>query len=208
METELIRILDEYGQPLGIATREEVHKKGYWHETFHCWFISRENNQDYIYFQKRSPQKKDYPNLLDITAAGHILSHETVYDGIREVKEEIGVDVQMNELISLGVIQYSVKHGDLMDNELANVFLYNYKKSMNDFILQMEEVSGIVKADFSHFCEFIFGKETEIRVHGFEINQDGERVVIDQTLDKTKFAPHENSYYQKVLTLISENLIK
>lgn len=103
METELIKIFDDDGTSIGVATREEVHKKGYWHETFHCWFISREKGVDYLFFQLRSKEKKDYPNLLDIAAAGHILAHETVKDGIKEVNEEIGIDVTWDELISLGV---------------------------------------------------------------------------------------------------------
>jgi isopentenyldiphosphate isomerase len=105
MESELIKRFDEHGNQAGVATREEIHKMGYWHETFHCWFIGREEGIDYIYFQIRSGTKKDYSNLLDITAAGHLLAHETIYDGIREVKEEIGIDVSFNELVPLGVIK-------------------------------------------------------------------------------------------------------
>lgn len=208
METELIKIVDKYGKPLGTSTREEVHKKGYWHETFHCWFVSKENGIDYIYFQKRSDQKKDYPNLLDITAAGHLLAHETVYEGVREVKEEIGIDVQFNELISLGVIQYSVKHGDLIDNELSNVFLYQFKNSMDDFKLQLEEVTGIVKVEFNQFKELFSGKRSELSVYGFEMYQDEKIVIVDQIINKKDFVPHENCYYEKILTMISENLIK
>jgi len=84
MENEQLKIFDEYRNQIGIATREDVHRLGYWHEAFHCWFISKEKGTDYLYLQLRSNTKKDYPNLLDITAAGHLLANETVQDGVRD----------------------------------------------------------------------------------------------------------------------------
>src|SRR4051794_30055162 len=88
MEVEKLRIFDENHNQIGIATRDEVHKLGHWHETFHCWIVGKESGINTIYFQIRSAVKKDYPSLLDITAAGHLSSDETVKDGIREVQEE------------------------------------------------------------------------------------------------------------------------
>ncbi|WP_233522994.1 NUDIX domain-containing protein [Peribacillus saganii] len=60
-----------------------------------------------MYFQLRSEEKKDFPSLFDISAAGHILANETVEDGIREVKEELGIDISMNDLEYVGVIKDS-----------------------------------------------------------------------------------------------------
>ncbi|MNJ40028.1 isopentenyl-diphosphate delta-isomerase [compost metagenome] len=104
MQTEMLNIYDENRVHIGVATRADVHQFGYWYESIHCWFVSHDENEDYIYFQLRSEHKRDYPNLLDITAAGHLLSHETVEDGVREIKEETGIEVSMSELTSLGVM--------------------------------------------------------------------------------------------------------
>ncbi|WP_440602343.1 NUDIX hydrolase [Bacillus sp. GB_SG_008] len=206
MENELLKIFDNHRNPIGVATREEVHKLGHWHETFHCWFISRENGVDYIHFQIRSETKKDYPNLLDITAAGHILAHETVYDGIREVKEEVGIDVSFDELVSLGIIDDCGAIDDFIDKELAHVFLYENKKPMDEYKLQIEEVSGIVKAEFNSFSELWLGEMDEITVEGFEMNEAGEKVLIHKTVDKSKFVQHEHSYYESIIRLMRENM--
>ncbi|MFC0271472.1 hypothetical protein ACFFIX_08395 [Metabacillus herbersteinensis] len=88
---------------------------GHWHEAFHCWFIGKEGGIDYVYLQICSNEKKDYPNLLDITAAGHLLSHETIYDGVREVKEELGINVTYAELVPIGVIKYCVTKENFID---------------------------------------------------------------------------------------------
>lgn len=206
MESELLKTFDEEGNEVGVATREEVHKKGYWHETFHCWFVGQEAGKYYIYFQLRSDLKKDYPNLLDITAAGHLLADESVEDGIREVEEELGVEVAFNELVPLGVLKYSVTKGDLIDNELANGFLYINQKPMDEFKLQPEEVSGIVKVEFQSFYELWLDARKEVQIEGFVINAKDEKETVDKMVGKESFVPHEDTYYESILKMIGSHI--
>jgi len=60
-------------------------------------FIQRSNGD--IYLPRRAMGKKIAPGGLDISAAGHLNSGES-YEaaGIREVKEETGIDVTTNDL--------------------------------------------------------------------------------------------------------------
>lgn len=206
METEELKIFDDERNQIGTATREEVHRLGYWHESFHCWFISREDDKDYIYLQLRSKEKKDYPNLFDITAAGHLLSHETAADGVREIKEEIGIDISFEELQFLRIIEYSVKKDSFIDKELANVYLYENSYDLKDFMLQKEEVSGMVRAEFPSFKALFLGEREEVHVTGFETIAEGSRNPINRMLTKTEMVPHETSYYQAVIKLIEEKI--
>lgn len=202
----MLRIFDENRLPIGVATRDQVHKLGLWHETFHCWFIGKDSGENYLYFQLRSPVKKDYPNLLDITAAGHILAHETIDDGVREVKEEIGIDVSAKDLVSLGVIDYCVTTADFIDQELANVFLYEYdKNTFDDFTLQAEEVSGIFKVEITSFEKLLLGMLAEVTIEGFELDMNGEKVWTNRIVNKNSFVPHENSYYGSILKSIKQH---
>ncbi|MFB6800307.1 NUDIX domain-containing protein [Peribacillus butanolivorans] len=206
MENEMLKVFDADRKQIGVATREEVHRIGYWHEVFHCWFVSREAGVEYIYLQHRCAIKKDYPNLLDITAAGHLLAHETIYDGVREIKEEIGIDVSFAELVPLGIIEYHVTKENFIDKEIANVFLYESTQCFNDFTLQKEEVSGMVKVELDDFEDLWAGTKEEVNIQGFEINQDDHRMMIDQYVGRDKFVPHEVSYYKSIIRLIRENL--
>ncbi|MFJ7755284.1 NUDIX domain-containing protein, partial [Peribacillus muralis] len=172
-EQEMLKIFNENKQPIGVASRSDVHRLGYWHEVFHCWFIINEHGMDYIYLQLRSENKKDYPNLLDITAAGHLLADESVEDGVREIKEEIGIDLAFEELVQLGVIEYCVVKDNFIDKELANAFLYKSGNALDDFTLQVEEVSGIVKAKFNDFSQLWFYEKDELEINGFQVNKDG-----------------------------------
>jgi isopentenyldiphosphate isomerase len=203
MESELLRIFNEDHKPIGVASRAEIHEKGYWHETFHYWLMEREEGVDYIYLQLRSPKKKDYPYLLDITAAGHLLANETVEDGIREVKEEIGMTVHMEELTSLGVLKYSVHIGSLMDNEMAHVFLHRKNVTFDSFVLQEEEVVGMYRMKFSHFIALWMGELEQISMKGFEV-ENGEKYFYEKSVGKGQFVPHDQSFYEALIRKINE----
>ncbi|MCM3764757.1 NUDIX hydrolase [Neobacillus niacini] len=208
MENELLKIFDEQWNHIGEATRTEVHRLGLWHEAFHCWFIGKENDSVYIYLQLRSEKKDFYPNLLDITAAGHLLAHETVADGVREINEEIGIDVTLEELIPLGVVPYCVEKENIIDKEMAHVYLYETNHSFADFVLQEEEVTGMVRVPFYSFYDLWLGNTEQVLIEGFKIGTDGRRVTILAEAGKEKFVQHVPSYYEKVLEGIKRHLCK
>ncbi|MGM0846195.1 MAG: NUDIX hydrolase [Bacillota bacterium] len=208
MEKETLTIFDDDGVPIGTAPRDEVHQKGYWHETFHCWFIERKDEDCYLYFQLRSGKKKDYPNLLDITAAGHILSHETSEEGIREVREETGIQVSFEELVPLGIIPYEVITENFIDRERASLFLYEFTGLMEGFSLEEEEVSGIFKVEFDQFEKVIDGEVEFVTLEGFQIAVDGIKEMKEIKAEKKDFVPHEDSYYKEVLQKIRHYIDK
>jgi isopentenyldiphosphate isomerase len=206
MENELLKIFDDNSNHIGFATRDEVHRLGLWHETFHCWFINKEEGTDYLYLQLRSQTKKDYPNLLDITAAGHLMANETVEDGIREIKEEIGIDISFDKLVPLGIISYCARMENFIDKELAHTYLYHSEISFDDFTLQVEEVAGIVKVEFNHFVELWNGKREIIKISGFEMTDEGNKVILDESVGKEKFVPHDLNFYQTVIEKMKKTI--
>lgn len=202
MENELLKVFDEQVNWIGTETRKEVHKTGYWHETFHCWLTERIGNKDFLFFQVRSSAKKDYPSLFDITAAGHILADESPLDGLREVKEELGIELAMEDLHSLGIIKDSLNSPELIDNELCHVYLYAQHQSFDHYQLQREEVSGIMMASLTEFENLWFGKIEEIEVEGFLVSEDHEKKSHSMLVTKKDFVPHEDSYIESVLKAI------
>ncbi|PAE24833.1 NUDIX domain-containing protein [Bacillus sp. 7894-2] len=203
MDTEILNIFDDSRKQIGSASREEVHQKGHWHETFHCWFVSREHDQDYNYFQYRSNEKKDYPGLLDITAAGHLMSHESVRDGMREVEEELGIHVDFADLVPLGVIEYIAEKENFIDKELAHVFLYDSVHTLEEFNPQPEEVTGIYRIALEDFYELWFEGREHIKAEGFQVERE-ERITSAIAVRKEDFVPHEDYYYRRVLHSIRE----
>ncbi|ADC51312.1 hypothetical protein BpOF4_16335 [Alkalihalophilus pseudofirmus OF4] len=200
MDTEHITIVNEQRKPVGIASRADIHKKGLWHETFHCWMAGRDGDHYYIYLQRRSDYKKDFPSLFDITAAGHISANETIEDGVREVHEELGIELTMDRLISLGVIKDCIISEPFIDREFAHVHLYILKTN-DHFTLQQEEVSEIVKAAFIDFYDFCLGLKSTLEIQ--HVTKKGKE---NESIGKTDFVPHPNQYLIKVAEAIKKEL--
>jgi isopentenyldiphosphate isomerase len=82
---EIIDIYDINMKSIGTSSRENAHLNGYWHKSFHCWFYTIEDKELYLLLQKRQSDKESFPNLLDVTVAGHLQSGEEILGGIREI---------------------------------------------------------------------------------------------------------------------------
>ncbi len=198
MKEELINTFNQHRNQIGVSSRDEVHRNGYWHETFQCWFIQIENQIDYIYFQIRSHEKKDYPSLLDITVAGHILADETIEDGVREIEEELGIVVSIDDLQLLGIIEDCIITDKIIDREFAHVFVCELKERVPVFELQKEEVAGIVRAEFKDFYQFCLGEIEEIKVNGYIINALGKEATVKKSVTNRDFVPHSEMYWVEV----------
>ncbi|GKU82741.1 NUDIX domain-containing protein [Niallia sp. NCCP-28] len=205
MEQELITIYDENLTEIGSKSRKEIHEKGYWHKTFHCWILLKEQGRYSIYLQLRSGDKKDYPDLFDITAAGHLMAHETVEDGIREVKEELGIDIKHEDLISLGVVKNTIQTNRMIDNEFSHLYLCVFEKEP-PFCLQKEEVAGIVKGDFADFYQLCIEEQKSMKVERVTVSADNKIEDLKKLIGKADFVPHEESYFRKAASLMKQYL--
>lgn len=202
METERLRIFDEQYNEIGSLPRKEVHKQGHWHETFHCWFVRRESDQTYLTLQLRSKLKKDFPNLLDITAAGHLLETESVQDGVREIEEEIGIKVNISDLIPVGRIKNELILNQFIDREFCHVYLYVTSLENDQYTLQEEEVSGMFHARLEDLQALYKGKIPEIEVEGFTVAEDGSRSKGVIAVSKESLVPHGDQYMQTLFKAV------
>jgi isopentenyldiphosphate isomerase len=176
VDSERLAILDEQMVYIGTRTRAEVHTLGFWHETFHCWFLKEEEGKKYLLFQLRSAQKKDYPSLLDVTAAGHLLAGETPMDGLREVEEELGISIAFEHLVKVGVLKEVQMEDGMINREMCHVYLYRCDLELDDFVLQQEEVSGLVLVELEQFERFEREECETVKGYGYKLNENGERI--------------------------------
>ena len=167
MSEELFDVLDEKGNKTGITKpRSAVHRDGDWHKSVHIWII----RGDEILLQRRAPQKDSYPNMLDISAAGHLDAGEDAITGaMRELKEELGIDANPRDFELIGrVVQSSRPRPDFINNEFNDIFVFRTDKGPEDMTLQKEEVSEVVYVPFAKFKEMIDEHNPELLRHDDE----------------------------------------
>lgn len=122
---EMLDLVNEQGEPIGQAVpRSEAHRLGLRHRTSHVWLVRRKNGMLEVLLQKRSDEKDSFPGCYDISSAGHIPAGQGFVDSaLRELKEELGVTAQPQDLILCGQrsFQFSaVFHGKpFKDNQVS-----------------------------------------------------------------------------------------
>lgn len=139
---EYFDVLNELGEFTGkVASRDECHKNGYWHRAVYAFIIDKNNN---ILLQKRSKNKKLWPNKWDVTVGGHVNSGEFGRQAlIRECKEELGIDVDDNEIkYIVGTTSVYNKDG-YINNHYDECYLILKEVDINTLKLQKEEVDEV-----------------------------------------------------------------
>jgi isopentenyldiphosphate isomerase len=199
--TENLDIYDEDLKLLGTKERGAVHRDGDWHKVFHCWIAYRDTEgRDYLVVQRRGPNTQTFPNMLDITAAGHYQAGESIRDGVREVREELGIDVDFDQLIPLGVHISVGRFNTLIDRQFADVFLYIYDQDIADYHYQVEEVAGLVALPVDEGLALFAGERETVTARAVGV-QNG-----DVTITAADFIYTPDSYTYKMLILVKRAL--
>lgn len=159
---EILQVFDSFYRPLGAQPRDVVHREGLWHHTFQCWLIRKRGDQIFVLFQYRSPKKKDFPAKLDIPAAGHLSHDETKEDGIREIKEELGIEIDYKTLTYLGIRTEVMEFPGFINKEIQHVYLLEDNTPLMDYTLQEEEVYGLVEVELNDGLKLLSGETDEI----------------------------------------------
>lgn len=140
---EFLDVLNKNGEYTNeIVSRDECHLKGLWHKAVVVFIISDDDKK--VLLQQRSSNKKLWPNLWDITAGGHVLSGEFGYEAVlREVKEEIGVELNKNDLTFIGATTSENVKDSIINRHYNEYYIVHKNIDVKDITLQQEEVQNI-----------------------------------------------------------------
>ena len=135
---ELIEIVDENGNYTGqVMDKEEAHDKNLLHNEVGIFII---NDKKEILLEKRSANKRFNPNKWGL-CAGHVDAYETLEEAaLREIKEEVGLDVSIEELIPYGEKEVTIKDSN---SHITYFYYVKCNKKEDEFIIQEEELSKV-----------------------------------------------------------------
>lgn len=194
--TELLDIYDVALNRIGVKSREAAHRDGDWHQVFHCWVIGRDaGGEEYVILQQRGPNQDSFPGKIDISAAGHLEAGETVRDGVRELQEELGLIVDFDDLIPLGIRLGMKKFGELIDCQICHVFLFERSLVLAEIKYSAAEVAGLLKLRIDDGIRLLTCQAESVEASAVGFAAD--RV----TVAKDDFIPSIDNYPLKVLLL-------
>lgn len=166
---EYLDYYDEALNKLGKASRDEVHEKGLWHKTIHCWLYDGDGN---IYFQVRTEENKLYT-----TASGHVLAGETVAVAFaREIGEEIGLSLKTDNAQLIEITTWKMdklKNGKTWrDRVFANVYMCQIDDNAK-FNFDENEVLGLVKVNAKECLDLLHSENKHKKIKAVKYSNTG-----------------------------------
>ncbi|NNN09171.1 MAG: NUDIX domain-containing protein [Acidimicrobiaceae bacterium] len=155
------------GEIVGEVSKSLAHRDGIWHATVHVWILDREGH---LIFQHRSPNKEHYPDMWDVSVAGHIRQGE---DGAREVAEELGVVIELADLQFVGIATLDTALRDGRDREKPRVYLWRSDRTLDSFIFPDGEVVGLASVALDDLSPLLNGSRVTVTMFDGEQTQSG-----------------------------------
>jgi isopentenyldiphosphate isomerase len=142
MADEMIKIYDENNIYTNKNLMKSVaHRDGLWHRTAHICIY---NSGGQILLQKRAARKELLPDMWDVSVAGHIGCDDSeIGAAVREISEEIGVEINESDLDFYNMYKFSGTYNNLINNEFFYVYFLKLDLDLDDLVLQVEEVSDV-----------------------------------------------------------------
>lgn len=144
---ELWEVLDSDGNPTGEIMKKydkTVFDRGLYHLGSDVWII---NDEKKILIQKRAKNKKLEPNVWAMTGGSVILGENSLETIIREAREELGININPEELR----IVTRFRTG----NVWIDAYLIKNNYDISQMQLQEEEVSDVRWATWNEINELV-----------------------------------------------------
>lgn len=166
---ELWQLYNTLAEPIPSqgASRDEVFGQGLLHGAAHVLIWRKHQNGKEILLQQRSADKIAFPNMLDISAGGHIdLGESPEAAAVRETCEEIGLDTTSTQLKPVGRFHMNIEVSPgFTENEFRWVYLLELTSNSN-FRLQEEEVASVRWIPFEQFKKAVLPNNGQYVPHG------------------------------------------
>ncbi|MGE3269752.1 MAG: NUDIX domain-containing protein [Chloroflexota bacterium] len=197
---ELLEVYDSAGNQTGRAlTRRVIHLEGHWHLAFFCWVARPGPRGTEILLQHRAARKDVWPLSFDASAAGHVRFGESLEEAAREVREELGIQVELADMIPLGRHRQEHRHANgIIDLEYHQLHLLTPGPPDAAYAPDPLEVAGLAWIDADDLLGLVEGRiaEATVRYRAVDAAPDG---FVDRVLTAADLVPYEDGYHRRLL---------
>lgn len=204
---ELLEVYDPDGKPTGEAKpRGTVHLEGHWHLAFFCWIARPVARGVEILLQHRAARKDVWPLRFDASAAGHVRFGESLEEAAREVREELGIEVELADMVSLGRHRQQHDHANgLVDREHHALHLLTPGPPDEAYRPDPREVAGLAWVDMDDLLGLVEGRLGEAPARYRAVDAPA-AAFVERTLTATDLVPYEDGYHRRLVDAIRRHV--
>jgi len=105
--------------------------------------------------------------MLDISCAGHLVAgDDSITGALRELKEELNLDVKPNDLLFIKTIKRDLNYTETFINrEFDDMYILKTNKTTNDMKFQESEISEIMFVTYEQFKKMVNNKQPDLIMH-------------------------------------------
>lgn len=165
-DSELLAVFDAQGRKTGVKTRAAAHCDHDWHWLVFVWAAHLDAaGRAHTLLQVRARPGDPYLGSLDAPAAGHVSASETHGQGaLREFGEEVGVELNREDLVYLGQ-HYLENPAGKCRRVIEHFYLCQRCIDLREVRFN-EEVNGFVEVGLEDFIELLEGRRQQIQGRG------------------------------------------
>ena len=129
---EMVDKLNNKRQSLNKTTERSEKIDGEYRQSVHTWIMN--SNGEFL-FQKRTPNKRTFPNKWSQTGGGVDEGETTLEAALRECSEELGISINPDNMEL--ILSFKRKY------DFVDVWLVKQDLKIEDLVLQEDEVSEV-----------------------------------------------------------------
>ncbi|MCX4255250.1 MAG: NUDIX domain-containing protein, partial [Bacilli bacterium] len=148
-------------QFIGRFEKQKAHELGLWHDVLGSLVINPNKNEVFFQLKNHKHNNVNEYDLLEITAGGHLRAGESLEDGVREIKEETGLQVSFEDMIPSGIRKCDTDN-NMTIREFQYYYLLPLDIDLQDLNPNEDESVAFVKMDIDAALNVIVNNQSAI----------------------------------------------
>lgn len=190
-----------------VKTIYQAWEAGDWIGTFNLWIVQNNNGVESLLYQQRCFNASWAPGLLDVTAGGHYDAGETIEQGLREVREELGKEYDFQNLYYLGKKLYLRDQNERKLRYAVDVFIVLDNAPLTTFTLERDELEGLYSCPIKDLIEVHTNPNYSFTAKGVKFDESDKLVDGNLLVTRDLFPFNWDNYHFKMV-LLAQRFLK